>query len=228
MVAYSQPANSESRVKSAAIYLTGILGLLALFAFAAYTWLPDTAMASNATRIVQSSVTAVAIAAGGIFAGVKLQLFRDFAPHITITQSVTHRQIGDSYVHVFVTVTLHNSSKVKVDFRQGYFRLQQVSPITDAEVQALFDELIGDPEKEGDIQWPTLYGVRRDWGEGELIVEPGESHQEICEFIVTTGVESVLIDTFFYNSRRPSVPMGWGATTVYDIVGNYEMPSAGE
>ena len=34
-----------------------------------------------------------------------------------------------------------------------------------------------------------------------LIVEPGESHQEIYEFIVSKDVESVLIDVYFYKPR---------------------------
>ena len=46
--------------------------------------------------IIQSSVTAVAIAAGGLFAYYKLQFFRDLEPHLTITHEVSHRLIGDS------------------------------------------------------------------------------------------------------------------------------------
>ena len=73
-------------MKGAAIYFISIMALLALFALSAYLWLPDTSLASDVTRIVQASVTAIAIAAGGVFAGVKLQVFRDFAPHVTSTK----------------------------------------------------------------------------------------------------------------------------------------------
>ena len=41
--------------------------------------------------IIQSSVTVVAIVAGGIFAYYKLQLFRDLEPHLTITHEVSRK-----------------------------------------------------------------------------------------------------------------------------------------
>ena len=59
--------------------------------------------------------------------------------------------------------------------------------------------------------------VTRNWKKGELIVEPGESHQETYEFIVLNYVESVLAYTYYRNPRS-SIPEGWGATTVHDIV----------
>ena len=56
--------------------------------------------------------------------------------------------------------------------------------------------------------------------EGELSVEPGESHRETCEFVVETDIESVIIFTYFYNpqhSLRPRTAEGWDATAMYDI-----------
>ena len=64
---------------------------------------------------MQGSVTAFAILAGGFFAAYKLEVFRDFAPHLTITHAITHRAVSDSYVYISVSITLHNSSRVKVD-----------------------------------------------------------------------------------------------------------------
>ena len=85
---------------------------------------------------IQSAITSVAIVVGGAFALFKLQVFRTFEPHLTITQEVSHRPVGDSYVHIVVTATLHNSSRVRVDLREGLFRLQQIQPILDEEVRA--------------------------------------------------------------------------------------------
>ena len=203
----------------AAIYLTIILGLLALFAFASYIWLPDTDLASDVTRIVQASVTAVAIAAGGVFAGVKLQVFRDFAPHLTISHEVSHRYIGGSYIHIAVTANLHNSSRVRMDFREGFFRLQQMDPVSDDEVENLYAQVFIDKEH-AHLQWPTLDEIVLNWNQGELSVEPGESQPETYEFIVSTDVKSVVIYTYFYNSRSSkfSQSPGWGRATVYDII----------
>ena len=168
--------------------------------------------------IFQSAITVFAIVVGGVFAWFKLQAFRDFEPHLTISHEVHHRIISDSYVHIDVTATLHNSSRVKMDFREAFIRLQQISPTSDAEVESLYTSVFMNREYE-DLQWPVLYEVPSTWDVNELIVEPGESHQETYEFIASTDVESVIVYTYYYNSRGGSeAPVGWGATTVYDIV----------
>ena len=169
--------------------------------------------------VVQSSVTAVAIVVGGIFAYYKLQLFRDLEPHLTITHEVSHRFIGDSYVHIAVTANLRNSSRVKIELREGKFRLQQIKPASDEEVERIFAEVFIDAEYE-EFQWPILNEVPRFWNERVLIVEPGATYRETQEFIVSSDIESVMIYTYFYNidSRQSfQVAQGWDETTVYDI-----------
>ena len=172
--------------------------------------------------IVQSSVTAVAIVAGGIFAYYKLQLFRDLEPHLTITHEVSHRFIGDSYVHIAVTANLHNSSRVKIELRKAIFLLQLLSPLMDEDVERLYEQRHVDSD-EGYaryIQWDTLDEIEHRWAENELIIEPGASHSETSEFITSSGVASVMIYTYFYNTEYPQnsgSTEGWSMTTVYDI-----------
>ena len=170
-------------------------------------------------NIVQSTVTALAIIFGGIFALFMLQAFRDFDPHLTVSHRVSHRLIGNSYMHVEVVATLHNSSRVKVDIRKGLFLLQKLSPISDTEVEALYVRAFEGAEYE-EVQWPTLFKISRDWSKGELIIEPGESHPEILEFIVAKDVKSVMIYTYFHSptfSEGGQMAQGWVATTVYDM-----------
>ena len=143
-------------------------------------------------------------------------MFRDFAPHLAISHEVTHRLVGESYVHIAVVATLRNSSRVKLELRKGFFQVLSISPVSDEEIEALyykaFVKTIFD-----DIDWPLLYEIRPKWDKGGLIVEPRESLQETYEFIIKRDVKSILIYTYFYNPH-PSTPKGWGATTVYDIV----------
>ena len=199
------------------LYFSGLLALLTALAIGFNFLLPDLGQASDLARIIQASVTSVAIVAGGIFAAIKLQVFREFAPHVSMTQTITHRAIGDSYVHIFVTATIQNGSKVRVDFRRGYFRLQQVSPISDLDVESLYAGVFVN-EKHEHFQWETKDTVERTWEKNGFIVEPGESHQESCEFIVSRGMTSILVDTFLYNERKPAVPVGWGTTSAHDII----------
>ena len=123
-------------------------------------------------------------------------------------------------MHIAVTSTLLNSSRVKIELHKDTFALLQVAPMPDETVERLYSQVFQERQYE-DLQWPTLDEVERTWREGELIVEPGESHQESCEFIVSADVRSVVIYSYFYNARSgesAQAPEGWGATTVYDIV----------
>lgn len=184
-----------------------------------YLFLPRSDVFKDVSAVLQSFITALAIAAGGYFALFKLQVFRNLQPHLTISHEITHRVVSDSYVHISVTAVLRNSSRVKVELREGFFRLQKIAPTTDEEVADLYAEVFRD-ESMKNLQWEILDEINRDWDSGELIVEPGESHPETYEFIVSKEVRSVLVYTYFYNtahSEGAGVAQGWHVTTVYDI-----------
>ena len=164
-------------------------------------------------------VTVAAIAIGGIIAIFKFQLFRDSAPHLTITHTISHRLVGNSYLHIAVTAELHNSSKVKMELRQAIFRLQQVVPTSDEDVQRLYAQVFFEREVEN-LQWPVLEEVELNWPEYDRIIEPGEAHFETYEFIVLTSIKSIIVYTYFHNSRYPrsSDTRGWGRATVHDMI----------
>ena len=85
--------------------------------------------ARDAVALLQGLATVAAVVLGALFAYRKLELFRDFEPHLTVTQSVASRAVGTQYVHISVIATLHNTSKVKVEIRRGFFRIHQYSPL---------------------------------------------------------------------------------------------------
>ena len=180
----------------------------------------DISRIGDIAGIVQLSAAAVIIVAGGVFAYRKLQLFRDFEPHLTVTQSATHRTVGAQYVHIAVTATLHNSSKVRIEIRDSFFRLHQIQPLDDEYIEALYAAAFNS-ETHTDIDWPVLDEAFRRLGPNELVIEPGEYHHEPCEFIVSREVETVLIYSYFYNTDHfdhSRSAQGWTATTVYDLV----------
>ena len=114
------------------ILLFVLATVVGLFIFVAVlNWvLPDTVLLGDLANVVLALVTVLAIIFGGLFAAVKFELFRDFEPHLTISHTINHRNIADSYVHLDVKVTLHNSSRVRVELREGFFLLQQITPVT--------------------------------------------------------------------------------------------------
>ena len=116
--------------------------------------------AEGLVAIGQGFATVVAIALAGLFAVQKFSVFRTFYPHLTISHEVTHRFIGNSYVHISVTAILQNNSNVKVGLQSAFFRLQQIAPISDEDVEAYRAEVFVEGMYEN-IQWPTLEEVRR-------------------------------------------------------------------
>ena len=174
----------------------------------------------NSVMVVQSIATLIIISIGGIFAYRKLQIYRDFEPHLTITQNVSHRFIGTKYVHIMVTVTLHNSSKVVIRPTRCYSRLQQISPLPDAYIDNLYEQARGD-EAYDEIKWLTIEEMTIEWQKGQLVIEPNEIHSESFEFIVSADCETILVYTYFNNSEfssNPHTAEGWATTSVYDIV----------
>lgn len=161
--------------------------LLLACATAIYFWLPDKTLAGETSRIVRDLATALAIVAGGSLAAIKLQVFREFELHLNITHEISCQEIGDSYVHLGVTAVLHNTSKVKVEILKATFALQQIDPITDAMIEMLYAAMY-DMETKG-INWPVLRQVEQDWNRDDLIIEPGETHRETQEFIVSRQVK---------------------------------------
>ena len=179
----------------------------------------DPATFKDVIANVQAVFTIFAIVVAGLFAIFKLQLFRDFEPHLTISQEVSHRFSSSSYIHIAVTSTLHNSSKVKVKVLKGLCRVQQILPVTDEEFIRLSDQAFKGSTYEF-FQWYTLQEAKRTWEKYPVVVEPGESHQETYEFMIGSEVRSILAYTYIYNSRRRQGSqdvVGWHGTTVYDI-----------
>ncbi len=181
---------------------------------------PETATPIEILGIAQALVTIVAIVSGGSFAAYKWQVFREAEPHLTITHEVSFRRISESYVHIAVTATLENNSRVQIELHDGNFLIQHIAPTLDEHVEALYAQTFV-KEEFVDIPWPILVDVQRVWEEGELVVEPGELHPETFEFIVSEEVKSVIVYTYLYNSTYSEGSRsaeGWGATTVLDII----------
>lgn len=174
---------------------------------------------TTAATTVQAIGTLTAVFVGGGFAFYRLHLLRTFHPHLTITHEISHRTVGDSYVHIAVTVTALNSSSVLVAPRQGALRLQQISPSTDETVERLFSD---DSRGEAyDVAWPTLSYVSREWEEGDLVIEPGERVADTYEFAIPKEIGTVLAYSFIEDptfTKQPNKVRVWDAQTIYDMI----------
>ena len=192
-------------------------------------------------RTAAAVATVVAVGLGGIFAWRRGIIFRHEQPHVTITHEITHRRISPEYVHLEIAVTLHNTSRVKTEFRDGLFSVEQLAPLTDEHVEKSFAKAFVYAEKYESPEWFLLKESRLEWGQDVLVVEPGEKAVETYEYIVPDYIESVIVSTHYCNVRvfgkipvgtdpryaerksklgfwQASGVTGWTKTTAHDIV----------
>ena len=179
---------------------------------------------------MRAIATTIAIAAGIAIAWYKLDIFREFEPHLTITQAVESRPIGSSYALVIVTATLTNNSKVQVKPRRGYCRLAQTAPLDDETVVALYQAELAETRTAGleQVGWPLLREIRREWQEGDKSIEPGEHHQETFQFIISRSVESVVAlsvirNPLRYNGNQDRAET-WRCYTFHNVLSEHGRP----
>lgn len=193
---------------------------LALAVWGSHARLVDIDALGDAAGMVQVFVTGLVVVAGGIFAYRKLQLFRDFEPRLTVTQTVSSRRVGTQYAHIAITTTLHNSSNVRVEVQECLFQVHQVQPLSDDDIEHYYVEAF----REGGsayIEWPIIDEAVRRMEANEIVIEPGAYHHEPCEFIISRDVTTALVYSYFYNtaySESGLSAQGWSATTVHDIL----------
>ena len=211
----------RARISLATLVILAIIVLAVALAFILDAVLPDSSHARNIASIIQSFVTAVAILVGAYYAQARLRVFRTFSPHLTIDQDVKHRPVSDEHIHIGVTVTLRNTSRVHVGLREAHALIAGLSRISPEETAYLYSTRTagsGPPR----IKWPEIERQEPEWDEGELVIEPGEAHSELFEFIIERNVyESVFLYTYFNNPQHKGgggSARGWAAATVYDIM----------
>ena len=204
----------------ALMIILAILGSVGVVGIVLHLVPNDVFPARDAVALLQGLATVAAVALGALFAYRNSLLFRSFEPHLTVTQAAASRPVGTQYVHISVITTLRNTSKVRVEIREGLFRIQQIQPMSDEDVVHLYNQSFK-PGAFASIDWPVLDTATWQREPDALVVEPGESHQEPREFIVSKDVETVLVYSYFYNRLHKDgsqSAQGWTATTFYDIV----------
>lgn len=201
------------------LLVLGILAGVGLALAGLNRWLPGDHELKDLAAVMQAVVTMAAIIYAGIVAAAKLEVFRDFEPHLTISHQVNHRAVGDSYVHIDVTATLHNSSKVKVELREGSFHIQEIAPVLDD--QELEERLAAREFIAADgsfVQWPIIGEFSCAWGNYNLVVEPGQIVRETVEFVISKETKTVVVRSVFHNLKPTAgTPQGWRTATVYDM-----------
>ena len=156
-------------------------------------------------------VQILAIVGAGAWASYRFGLFRERVPRGTISHEITHRSLTDTAIHISVTVIFSNTGRVVWSFapeQSNRTTIQLVRPIAHEDLIALDDRV--EAGESQTYEWPVIddRSLAR-----PLEVEPSDTEEITHEFVFDTGVESILVYSFYGNEN-----IGLRATTVYDIV----------
>lgn len=172
---------------------------------------------SGAALAVQAVLVGSAVVVGSTLAALRFGLFREFEPHVILEHDVSHRKVGESYIHIACSVKLCNTSKVAVRISQAEFSLHTTSHVDDEMVELLHG-LPPDREPGGYFQWPSLDSFVREWEGDGLVIEPGSTTYEMSEFVFGSGFKSLVVHSYFRNRDGSSSNEGWHASTFYDLM----------
>ena len=168
----------------------------------------------SAASIAQSVFTVGAI----IGAGLWFWMQGTTSPRANISHTVTHRQINDKLKWIHVTINIFNEGKKRLDVNSGNIRVQQILPL-----HPTINKIINRNEspissETGIVPWPNIGDTYK--LHTVLKIESGESDSLNCEFFVLSTVQTVKIYSYFERQERP--PIGWSATTIYDLTSKEE------
>ena len=184
----------RTRIRILTWFLVSVLGVITIVIVLG--WLLDISYL-KALDMLQSVATVLAIGLGGVFAFYKLELFREFEPHLAIDQRIQHRRVGPNYIHIDVTTSLRSSSNVAVEVRSALHRIQVIAPVSDKEVERVLGEYSKNEDDQNYLEWPMYSQTENRWPERGFVIEPGGTDRDIVEFVVPSWIKTVLVYSYF-------------------------------
>jgi hypothetical protein len=168
--------------------------------------------------VVKNIATVIAIFVGGYWTWRTFVRTRGRFPRANLTHSITHIPLTEDKVLLHVTVTISNTGELLLSFVYGKIFIKQVLPLWHKIRESIDENNDPIPEGERQITWPsprTAKSRRLRWPVGAFQIEPGDSHDIVCDFILNSDVQVVKIYSHFTNIRKRKI--GWDLTTLYDL-----------
>lgn len=173
----------------------------------------------------QSLVTTLALIVAGIWSYLLFIRQRQQFPRAEVSHRVSFFDLESNEVLVRITVAVKNVGAVLVRLVEGRVQIQQVRPTTleFIERMATTDDLGAEDRLE--FEWPTLGKMDCQWKEEPHEVEPTESDEFHFDFVISQGVRTIQVYSYFRNSKKkryfPNVwkgrEIGWNHTTIAEV-----------
>jgi hypothetical protein len=148
------------------------------------------------------------------------QLFikgRSGLPRATLSHKLAHRALPGERTFLRVTTQIANTGTVVLNLDRMTVRVQQVIPLGGDFGETVAQGLDLVQEGETLVRWPVLGERSQRWDRGVRQVEPGETDEITCDFVLRDVVQTVQVYTYFNNVVKSGREIGWVARTLYDF-----------
>lgn len=178
------------------------------------------AKSKQIAEILESLVTIAAIIVGGVWTYWLFVKKRQKYPHAKTIHEVVHKYLPGKKLWIRVTVTITNLGDVLLSLTSGEVFVQQILPLISSSEESV--KLLEKEQKEKDvvcreIEWPG-YVREFKWEKERFEIEPGESDQISCDFILDDGVKTIRVYSYLKNVSKGKREIGWRLTTIYNIL----------
>jgi len=161
---------------------------------------------------VQSLATVVAIVIGAWWVLKRRRLF----PRAKFNATVVDARVTDDRLLLHVSIAVENVGDVLLSLGPSIVCVQQLVPLSSAHRERVAAGGALLPTGALEVDWPVLDKCEPDWKGHEF--EPGETGSFEFDFTVPSGIETVLVYSYFTNlAKQNRGEMGWNATTVHHI-----------
>lgn len=182
----------------------------------AYT--DDVEFFRDIASIAQSITTMLAIVVSGFWGYWVFVKNRQQYPRANLSQSITHRKIDGRNILLHVVVIVQNVGEILLCLRTAETRIQKVLPLPKPVAKTLRKG--ENPVLKGETEinaWPLLGCHETGFQENLFEIEPGETQELHHDFVIPSGVKTILVYSYLKNIKKRNREIGWNTTTYYDI-----------
>lgn len=183
-----------------------------------FNWLlSNSEITRNIAQTIQSIVTII----GVIMAGYWFLKRRQINPRAKLTHKIIHHTLDDKTLLIRVTATIENIGNVLIEIDHAVIRINWVLPLIEDVAKSIER---AEKSKSLEIEFPQIDAKELNLKESKIIVEPGESDNIDCDFILKTDdfpdrIATVIVHCHIRNIelKYRDEPLGWSFQECYNL-----------
>ncbi len=169
------------------------------------------------SEVIRNYATCVAYVVGGLWVYFTFIRKREKYPSLDVNHRVISKRVNNEKIFLKVVVDFFNKGNTVVCLEKRLIRIQKMLPWTMEELNKIDTFKTRTKQEDAEVEWPLLGEVDLSGKDYQHEIEPGESDEFHADFLIDSGIESIVIYSYFKNQTKRGREIGWNKTTTYDI-----------